>query len=49
VANPAHDFPQRIGYLRRGADSLVAWIEGPGTSGVRRVEYPMRRVECRGG
>jgi uncharacterized protein DUF6265 len=48
VANPAHDFPQRIGYNRRGADSLIAWIEGPGKDGVKRIEYPMRRMDCRG-
>jgi hypothetical protein len=46
VANPGHDFPQRIGYRRRGADSVIAWIEGPGTDGVKRIEYPMRRVRC---
>jgi hypothetical protein len=49
VANPAHDFPRRIGYRRRGADSLVAWIEGPGESGTKRIEYPMKRVDCRAG
>lgn len=48
VANPQHDFPQRIGYRREGADSLVAWIEGPGKAGVKRIEYPMRRVTCGG-
>jgi hypothetical protein len=47
VANPAHDFPQRIGYRRHGADSLIAWIEGPGKDGVKRIEYPMRRMDCR--
>jgi hypothetical protein len=47
VANPAHDFPQRIGYRRRGADSLIGWIEGPGKDGVKRIEYPMRRMNCR--
>jgi hypothetical protein len=48
VANPGHDFPQRIGYRRRGADSLVAWIEGPGKDGTTRIEFPMRRVSCGG-
>jgi hypothetical protein len=48
VANPAHDFPQRIGYRRHGADSLTAWIEGPGKDGIERIEYPMRRMDCRG-
>jgi hypothetical protein len=46
VANPAHDFPQRIIYRRRGADSLVARIEGPGPNGTRGVDFPMRRVSC---
>ncbi|MGH7561359.1 MAG: DUF6265 family protein [Gemmatimonadales bacterium] len=46
-ANPAHDFPQRIVYRRRGADSLVARIEGPGRDGgVRGFDIPMRRVAC---
>jgi hypothetical protein len=48
VANPQHDFPQRIGYRRSGTDSLVAWIEGPGKDGMKRIEYPMRRVSCAG-
>lgn len=47
VANPGHDFPQRIGYRRQGADSLIAWIEGQGKDGVKRIEYPMRRMDCR--
>jgi hypothetical protein len=42
VENPAHDFPQRISYRKRGADSLVARIEG----GNRGVDFPMRRVAC---
>lgn len=46
VENPAHDFPQRIIYRRRGADSLLARIEGPGSGGVRGIDYPMRRVPC---
>lgn len=46
VENLTHDFPQRIIYRRRGADSLIARIEGPGPGGVRGVEYPMRRVSC---
>ena len=44
--NTAHDFPQRILYRRRGADSLVATIEGPGPDGTRKIEYPMRRTTC---
>jgi len=46
VANPAHDFPQRIMYRRRGADSLVARIEGPGQGGTRGIDFPMKRVGC---
>lgn len=44
--NPSHDFPQRIGYRRVGADSLSAWIEGitPGVG--RRVAFPFARVGC---
>ncbi len=46
VENPAHDFPQRIIYKRRGADSLIARIEGNTPDGPRGVDYPMRRVRC---
>ena len=46
VENPAHDFPQRIGYKRRGADSLIARIEGNTPGGPRGIDYPMRRVRC---
>lgn len=42
VENPQHDFPQRIIYRRRGADSLIARIEG----GTRGFDYPMRRTSC---
>jgi hypothetical protein len=44
--NPKHDFPQRVGYTRRGADSLIAWIEGEKGGEVRRVEFPYVRVGC---
>jgi hypothetical protein len=46
VENPSHDFPQRIIYSRRGADSLIARIEGKTSSGPRGVDFPMRRVRC---
>ena len=46
--NRAHDFPQRVGYRRVGADSLVAWIEGERGGRTRRVEFPYRRVRCAG-
>jgi hypothetical protein len=46
VENLQHDFPQRIIYTKRGADSLVARIEGPGPNGTRGLDYPMRRIPC---
>jgi hypothetical protein len=42
--NLAHDFPQRIGYQRFGADSLLAWIEGPARGKTKRNEFGYRRV-----
>ena len=45
--NTAHDFPQRIIYRRRGADSVIAAIEGPGPNGTtRRAQFPFRRASC---
>lgn len=44
--NPAHDFPQKIGYKRDGADSLTGWIEGTEKGQQRRIEFPYRRVPC---
>lgn len=46
--NKNHDFPQRIGYRRVGADSLAAWIEGVRNGETRRVEFPYGRVACPG-
>ena len=46
VENLTHDFPQRISYKRRGTDSVVARIEGPGPNGNRGIDFPMRRVSC---
>lgn len=43
--NPAHDFPQRIGY-RRAGDRLDAWIEGTINGKARRVEFPYVSVAC---
>ena len=48
VENPDHDFPKKISYVRRGADSLLATIEGPGPNGTRRIGFPMGRVPCSG-
>ena len=47
-STPAHDFPQRVGYRRVGADSLVAWIEGERNGRTRRIEFLYRRVRCAG-
>jgi uncharacterized protein DUF6265 len=43
--NPKHDFPQRIGYERKG-DTLLAWIEGTQNGKVRRVDFPYLRSSC---
>ena len=45
--NTAHDFPQRIGYRRRG-DRLDAWIEGTLDGRSQRAEFPYARVPCAG-
>jgi hypothetical protein len=45
--NPAHDYPQRVGYKRDG-DALLAWIDGMANGKSRRVEFPYRRVACGG-
>jgi uncharacterized protein DUF6265 len=45
-ANPAHDFPQRIIYRRRGADSLLARVEGMRRGRLRGSDFPYRRVPC---
>jgi hypothetical protein len=44
--NRAHDFPQRIIYRRRGADSLVARVEGTHGGRTRGSDFPYRRVAC---
>lgn len=44
--NPAHDFPQRIGYERKTADSLTAWVEGPQNGRTRRIEFAYQRAQC---
>ena len=45
---PEHDYPQIVGYRRRGADSVVAWIDGTAGGKPRRIEFPYRRVACSG-
>lgn len=44
--DPAHDFPQRVGYRRVGADRMLAWIEGSVSGKPRRVDFPFQRVDC---
>jgi hypothetical protein len=44
--NPKHDFPQRVGYQRDGADGLQAWIDGDVNGKARRVDFAYRRVRC---
>ena len=44
--NLEHDFPQRVGYSRRNADSVVAWISGPSGGTTRRVEFHYTRTPC---
>jgi hypothetical protein len=44
--NPAHDFPQRVMYRRRGADSLIGRVEGSRGGKVRGVDFPYARVAC---
>jgi hypothetical protein len=39
----AHDFPQRVIYRRRGADSLLARVEGMRGGQLRGLDYPYRR------
>ena len=43
--NLQHDFPQRIGYQRKGT-ALLAWIEGPQHGQTRRIEFPYHRTRC---
>lgn len=46
--NLQHDFPQRIGYQRKGSHELLAWIEGPQRGQNRRIEFPYHRATCPG-
>ena len=45
-ANPAHDFPQYVRYTRRGADSLIARIDGTIQGRARAVDFPYARTRC---
>lgn len=42
--NPSHDFPQRIVYDFKSADSLLAYIEGSVNAQPKRVDYPYKRI-----
>jgi hypothetical protein len=46
-ANPAHDFPQRIIYRRRG-EILAARVEGQIGGTARGSDFPYRKVACPG-
>jgi hypothetical protein len=46
--NPAHDFPQRVIYRRRGADSLVARVEGKQNGQTRGFDFLYARTACAG-
>lgn len=43
--NAQHDFPQRVGYQRQGAD-LAAWVEGTRDGQTRRIDFHYRRAAC---
>jgi hypothetical protein len=44
--NAQHDFPQRVGYRREGADQITAWVEGTANGKPRRTEFSYRRARC---
>lgn len=44
--NLQHDFPQQVTYRRRGADSLVARVEGVVNGATRAIEFPYARARC---
>ena len=46
--NPQHDFPQRIIYRKRGADSLIARIEGTANGMPRGIDFPYAKTRCPG-
>lgn len=43
--NLQHDFPKRIVYEFRSADSLYAYIEGEVKSQTKRIDYPYSRIK----
>jgi hypothetical protein len=46
--NPQHDFPQRVIYRKRGADSLIARIEGTTGATARGIDFPYVKARCPG-
>jgi len=44
--DPAHDFPQRVGYRSTGPGQLLAWVEGTTGGKPRRIEFNYRIVNC---
>ena len=45
--NPAHDFPQEVGYRLKG-ETLLAWIRGIQKGTEQRIEFPYKRARCSG-
>jgi len=43
--DPAHDFPQQVGY-RIDGEALLAWVSGSQNGKVRRIEFPYKRARC---
>ena len=44
--NAEHDFPQRVGYRREGADTVQAWVEGQVNGTSRRIDFSYQRTRC---
>ena len=44
--DPAHDFPQRVGYRSTGPGQMLAWVEGTSGGRARRIEFAYRTVSC---
>jgi hypothetical protein len=46
--DPEHDFPQAVGYRKRGNDSLIAFIAGTRGDRTDTINFPYARVRCEG-
>jgi hypothetical protein len=42
--NPEHDDPQRVIYKKTGTDSIYAYTESATLQGIKRIEYPFKRI-----